>query len=800
MAPQAQAADDRTMLFRGKTHWVFLACLLVILCIVYKDFLLGEKVLLYTDIGSDSVNGFYPNTVHVLDYLKTEGMPKWSFNRGMGQNIFPGSLSDPSLWFLSLVGKENFAYGIVYVEVIKIILAGVLFFLFLRLLSLSPLTTVIGGLLYAFNGYFILGTSGWFNHSFEPLFAAGLLYAFELWFQRGRWWVLPIAFAVTVSYHAVFLYLFAVLVGGYAMVRYLSAREWRLRAASEFVAKLVGLLALGVGLSSVFLFSSLGQLLESPRVQGELAAVGQLSAQPVFKLIDPFLLMSLVARTFSLDLLGTGDAFRGWGNYLEAPVLYCGLLTLLLAPQLFLRVTGKKRVLLFVVTGCCLLPLVFPYARYLFWGFSGPYFRTLSLFVVLPLLLIALQALSAIEREGKVDRIALWSVAFSCIGLLSVPMLAPSDALDSTLRIGVFAFLVVYAVLVIALTSLKFGRVALVGIILVVIIELAWFSWLPVNKRDALAASDLEQRGLYRDETNDIVRLLRARDPGYYRIEKDYASGPARALSLNDAQVQGYYGTASYHSFNQPSYLQFLQAAEVIPEGSEPHARWSLGLRQSPRLHSFAGIKYFLTKKKNVDPYLHEGYQPLMSVGEVTILQNPNALPLGFTYDRYVTETEFRWAPKSEKERVLMKAFVIREQEGDIAQFFEKFSMPSAGRLYTYDEYAADVEARHQDTLVVSQWNQNSIVGTISVDRRKLLFFSIPYDRGWSARVDGKDVAVHRVNIGFIGVVIEAGEHRVELEYFPPLVSTGFSVSIASVLVYCVLLVVVRKKYAALAG
>lgn len=794
MTPQAPAADERTTLFRGKAQWVFLACLFLILFIVYKDFLLGEKVLLYTDIGSDSVNGFYPNTVHVIEYLKHEGMPKWSFNRGMGQNIFPGSLSDPSLWFLFLFGKENLAYGIVYVEVTKIILAGVLFFFFLRLLSLSPLATVVGGLLYAFSGYFILSTSGWFNHSFEPLFAAGLLCAFELWFQRGRWWFLPIAFAVAVSYHAVFLYLFALLVGSYAMVRYLSAREWRLRTASEFVVKLVGLLALGVGLSSVFLFSSLGQLLESPRVQGELAAAGRLSAQPVFKLIDPFLLMSLVARTFSVDMLGTGDAFRGWGNYLEAPVLYCGILTLLLAPQLFLRITGKKRVLLFVVTGCCLVPLVFPYARYLFWGFSGPYFRTLSLFVILPLLLIALHALSAIEREGTVDRTALWSVALSCIGLLSVPMLAPYDALDSTLRLGVFVFLVVYAVLVIALTSLKFGRVASAGIILVVMIELAWFSWLPVNKRDALAASDLERRGLYRDETNDIVQLLRARDTGYYRIEKDYASGPARALSLNDAQVQGYYGTASYHSFNQPSYLQFLQAVEVIPEGSEPHARWSLGLRQSPQLHSFAGIKYFLTKQKRVDSYLQEGYQTLMSVGEVTILHNPNVLPLGFTYDRYVTETEFRRLSRKEKERMVMRAFVIQTREGDVARSFEMTSLLSTNSSYTTDEYTADVKARRRDTLLISQWNQNSIVGTISVDRRKLLFFSIPYDRGWSARVDGKEVPWHRVNIGFIGVVIEAGEHRVELEYFPPEVSTGLGVSIASLLVYCGLLVAVRRN------
>lgn len=785
--------QHRTELFQGKTHWVFLVCLFLILLVVYRDFLLGEKVLLYTDIGSDSVNGFYPNTAHVIDYLKTEGVPKWSFNRGMGQNIFPGSLSDPSVLFLSLFGRVNFAYGIVYVEIIKIVLAGTFFFLFLRLLALSPLTTVVGGLLYAFHGYFILGTSGWFNHSFEPLFAAALLYAFELWFQCGRWWWLPLIVALTVSYHAVFLYLFGLLLGSYALVRYCVVHEWRWREASVFFARFAGLMALGVGLSAVFLFSSLGQLLESPRVQGELAAASQLSAQPVLRLIDPFLLMTLIARLFSVDMLGTGDAFRGWGNYLEAPVLYCGILTLLLLPQLFLRLTGKQRVVLLTVTGLCVLPLVVPYARYLFWGFSGPYFRTLSLFEVIAILLGALYALSAIEREGRVDRIALVSAGGVCIGLLSVPFFAPYDAIDATLRFAVFGFIAVYVVLLVALTIDTFKTVIAVILLLAVSVELAWFSWLTVNKREVITATSLHQRGLYQDETASIVRLLRDRDTSFYRIEKDYASGPSSTLSLNDAQVQGYYGTTCYHSFNQPSYLKFLRAAEVIPAGSEPHARWSLGLRQSPRLHSFAGIKYFLTKK-GVDPYLREGYQTLMSYGDVTILQNPTALPLGFTYDRYLTEAEYHRLPKSEKERMLMKAFVIEEEDDDVARSFERMSALSTVTSSSHEEFTADIKARRRDTLHISQWSQNRIAGTVRVVNRKLLFLSIPYDKGWRAQVDGKDVAVHRVNIGFIGIVVEAGEHQVELRYFPPYVSTGLIVSIASLLTYCGLLVGRRKN------
>ncbi|MGH2567871.1 MAG: hypothetical protein ACRDGA_05990, partial [Bacteroidota bacterium] len=156
------APSSSPSLLRGKEHWLFLFCLLVLLVLIFRDFLFLQRVYLFKDIGSDSVNGFYPNTVHVIDYLKSDGVPGWSFNRGMGQNIFPFSLSDPSLPIFYLFGRENFAYAVVYVEVLKIMLAGTLFFLYLRLLALAPLTTVIGGLLYAFSGYMILTSAGWY--------------------------------------------------------------------------------------------------------------------------------------------------------------------------------------------------------------------------------------------------------------------------------------------------------------------------------------------------------------------------------------------------------------------------------------------------------------------------------------------------------------------------------------------------------------------------------------------------------------------------------------------------------------
>jgi hypothetical protein len=63
--------------------------------LVFGNFLLFDKLLLYKDIGDDSINGSYPYFVHLSDYIRREGLPSWSFCVGMGQSLFylTGSLS-----------------------------------------------------------------------------------------------------------------------------------------------------------------------------------------------------------------------------------------------------------------------------------------------------------------------------------------------------------------------------------------------------------------------------------------------------------------------------------------------------------------------------------------------------------------------------------------------------------------------------------------------------------------------------------------------------------------------------------
>ena len=290
--------------------------------------------MLYKDIGDDSINGIYPPLKHTVDYLHTVGFPMWSFNVGMGQNLLPFCLRDPFDIILYIAGKDAVAYGLGYLEFIKVITAGILFFMYLRTFSFAPFACMAGSLLYAFSGFIILG-SGWYMFSFEAVNAALLLLAFEKLFRNNSWTLFPVAVALIGISMPFNLYVYGLFLIIYAIFRHLDEKGWNTKSFLLLFSKISLLGLLGVGMSSLFLFSNILQLIESPRGSGGTSHFNELFSSPVFALSDSLQTITSAFRFFSNDLMGTGSNFKGWNNYLEAPLFYCGLISLLLFPLCF---------------------------------------------------------------------------------------------------------------------------------------------------------------------------------------------------------------------------------------------------------------------------------------------------------------------------------------------------------------------------------------------------------------------------------------------------------------------------------
>lgn len=775
----------------------FYACLtvLILICLfVFKDFILFHNVFLYKDIGSDSVNADYTQYLNINQYIRTEGFPKWSFNVGMGQNIFPMVLRDPFDIVFYVVGKDHIAYWIIVKELIKIVISGLIFFLYLRKLSLSAYVSIIGAMLYSFSGFMILG-SGWYIFTFEAMMLALMLYSFEKIFQDNSWYLFPILIAMLGISMPVNIYVYGLFIFIYMLFRYFLEKGMELKGLLKLVLKMALLGVLGVGMSSMFLFSNIKQLLDSPRVLGDASYFNTLSHFPVFGFADASNYITTIMRFFSNDLLGTGSNFKGWNNYLEAPLFYCGLLTLLLIPQVFAYLNKKQKVLYGVFLAIWLIPIIFPFFRYAFWLFTGDYYRAFSLCVATGFVFIGLRALNYLDRLGKVNLITLIITLVFLLCLLLYPYLPQAEIMDKDLRAVVRNFLIIYAILIYLQSLPKTKFLAQVAMVLALVIELSYFSSITVNKRMVMTSKELKHKTGFNDYTNDAVDYIKKMDNSFYRIDKNYSSSPTIHGGLNDPQAQNYKGTPCYNSFNQLYYIKFLQGTNVtnmIPGDNETETRRILGLVNRPLIGSLCSVKYMLSKLPNCS-YLYGWHDSITQFGNVKLFRNKNYLPLGFTFDKYVLSTDFRKISNLQKDILLLNTIVIDSGSVDKYKDFTRFDLKDTVSNFTVEAFGNDVKELRQDSMVVVEYSNNTIKGRITLDKRKSLFLSIPFDKGWEATVDGKPAQIEVVDFGLISLLLDKGEHSIELNYVVPYLKSGIIVSGVSLLVFMGL-VLLRKN------
>ena len=103
------------------------------------------------------------------------------------------------------------------------------------------------------------------------------------------------------------------------------------------------------------------------------------------------------------------------------------------------------------------------------------------------------------------------------------------------------------------------------------------------------------------------------------------------------------------------------------------------------------------------------------------------------------------------------------------------------------EAYTAAAQKLGEDVLEDVQAGVNYLHGTISLNEAKWLQLSIPYSEGWMAKVDGEAVELSGSGGMYMGLMLEAGEHFVELEYFTPYLSEGLLVSLIACALWTVL-------------
>ena len=120
------------------------------------------------------------------------------------------------------------------------------------------------------------------------------------------------------------------------------------------------------------------------------------------------------------------------------------------------------------------------------------------------------------------------------------------------------------------------------------------------------------------------------------------------------------------------------------------------------------------------------------------------------------------------------------------------FESPTFYRLDT-KKYTEAIRKIKENPVEVSSY-KNKVTVNYKVKNETSIFFTIPYDRGWSAYQNGKKIQIQQAQTGFMKIDVPEGEGTITLSFIPKGFVAGASFSLIAIIVF-IFYDIQRKKY-----
>ena len=120
------------------------------------------------------------------------------------------------------------------------------------------------------------------------------------------------------------------------------------------------------------------------------------------------------------------------------------------------------------------------------------------------------------------------------------------------------------------------------------------------------------------------------------------------------------------------------------------------------------------------------------------------------------------------------------------------FESPTFYRLDT-KKYTEAIAKIKKNPVEVSSY-KNKVIVNYKVKNETSIFFTIPYDQGWSAYQNGKKLQIQQAQTGFMKIDVPEGEGTITLSFIPKGFIAGASCSLIAIIVF-IFYDFQRKKY-----
>ena len=674
----------------------------------------------------------------------------WATDLGSGvMNAYSFYLyGSPFFWLSVLLPQSWLPYMMVPLLVLKFGVAGGGAFLYLRRYVKNENYAVLGACLYALSGFAVYNV--FFNHFVDvvALFPY-LLWALDEAIYENRHGLFAFWVAVNLLNNYFFFVGQVIFLCIYFVCK-LTAKDFRLTGRK--FGHLLWESVLGVAMGCLLLFPAVLSLLQNPRTIDLSSGWGFLTYSKVQQYLAILLSWILPPDSPYLTSVWSEGVIK-WTS-MTAYLPLCSLAGAM-AYWRSRKADSKKR----IVAVCAVCALV-PVLNSAFYALNSSYYAR---WYYMPTLILAAMTVNALE-DPEVDLDApARGISWIMLAALVFAVVPVRDDTTGTWSFGVLKnpgqF---FAVLGFGLLGLMLYRY-LCGVwrqdsrfvqrmTAAVLVFACVFSMVHIGiGKFGQWHTDSD---LVEQDTNALL-LKNDLPEGDYRIDT-YKIHDNIGMWLDKSCLQYFGSTAA------PSILSFYPGLGVKRD-----------VRSEPEITNYAlrgllSVEYLITtpeKRESFEDEADEGWTYLADVDGYALYHNDNYVPMGFTYDYYVTEATYEASIKTLRSNLLMRALVLTDED------VEKYSsylteLPDAllDDLH-YDSYTQDCADRRAHSCSVFQMNNAGFHAEITLEKPNLVFFSVPYDDGFTAYVNGEKTDILRVDEGLMAVLCQAGASSIDFVY-----------------------------------
>ncbi len=753
----------------------FGSLLLVLLPIILLD---NGYFIYYGDYNSQQIP-FY----NLANDAVRSGSFGWNWYTDLGVN-FVGSysfylLGSPFFWLSTILPRSWVTFSMPVLLAMKHGLAATTAYAYIQRFVRNPNAAVIGGLLYAFSGFQLFNI--FFNHfqdvtAFFPL----MLIAMEELVNNNRRGVfaLSVALMAMINYffftgQVVFLVLYFALRCG--------SKDFHASLRKFFVILLEAIL--GVLIACVLLLPSALSVLANSRVSEHLYGINMIAYSDQTRiwriLFGLFMIPDVPARP---NLFSSNYAkWASIGGYLPMFSM-AGVIAFLKQKE---KHWAKRLIIVCAVCACI------PILNSAFYALNGSYYAR---WYYMPILILAMMTAYALD-----NRSIQWKMGFGvCLTMMAafgIISLLPTETDDKVTWFS-FAEYPAYFYLVLV--------VCVVGIfVTMLLIRMR-------NRRKSYLKHTLALTTLFSIVCTMVVVYFGAFDETRAETYIDQAIDPENEISIavsednffrvdisedydNYPMLWGLPSMRCFHSVVPVSIMEFYDSLGITRDVASRADTSYYALRGLFSVqYYFEAIDSSDTQSSNTPTCDLPGFTYESTENGFYIYRNTAYVPMGFTYDYYISESQWEETAESQRSNLLMRALLLTDEQ---IETYGKWLTPlsTTDMDMDIDDYLNECEARAASSCDSFTYDSSGFTATITTETENLVFFSVPYEDGWSATVNGEAVTIEQVDTGFMAVPVAAGNNVIEFHYETPGLKVGFILTIAGIVLLFFYLLICHK-------